>query len=91
MPGYQEQLPEVIWFQRKLAEIGYAVPQTGELDQATRNVISVFQTKYRPALFDGTPDAETAAMMDVLTTPVPAVPAAPPVVAAPAAAGTPTE
>ncbi|MBV7538168.1 N-acetylmuramoyl-L-alanine amidase [Duganella sp. sic0402] len=73
MPGYQEQLPEVIWFQRKLAEIGYAVPQTGELDQATRNVISVFQTKYRPSLFDGTPDAETAAMIDVLTTPLPVI------------------
>jgi N-acetylmuramoyl-L-alanine amidase len=76
MPGYQEQLPEVIWFQSKLAEIGYAVPQNGELDQATRNVISVFQTKYRPSLFDGTPDAETAAMMDVLTTPLPVIPTA---------------
>ncbi|MTV38541.1 N-acetylmuramoyl-L-alanine amidase [Duganella radicis] len=77
LPGLQEQLPDVFWFQRKLAEIGYAVPQNGELDQATRNVISVFQTKYRPSLFDGTPDAETAAMMDVLTTPVPLIPAAP--------------
>nr|WP_315261513.1 N-acetylmuramoyl-L-alanine amidase [uncultured Duganella sp.] len=77
LPGYQEQLPELIWFQRKLAEIGYAVPQTGELDQATRNVISVFQTKYRPSLYDGTPDAETAAQLDVLTTPVPVLPTAP--------------
>ncbi|SDH27267.1 MULTISPECIES: N-acetylmuramoyl-L-alanine amidase [unclassified Duganella] len=86
LPGYQEQLPEVLWFQRKLAEIGYAVPQTGELDQATRNVISVFQTKYRPALFDGTPDAETAAMIDVLTTPLPVMPATP---AAPSESHTP--
>ncbi|NYE62635.1 N-acetylmuramoyl-L-alanine amidase [Duganella sp. 1224] len=83
LPGFQEQLPEVAWFQRKLAEHGYAVPQTGELDQATRNVISVFQTKYRPALYDGTPDAETAAILDVLTSPVPIVPAA----AAPADGG----
>jgi len=75
VPGFQQQLPEVAWFQRKLAEIGYAVPQSGELDQATRNVISVFQTKYRPSLYDGTPDAETAAMIDVLTSPVPALPA----------------
>ncbi|TFW21925.1 N-acetylmuramoyl-L-alanine amidase [Duganella callida] len=74
MAGFQEQLPEVSWFQRKLAEIGYAVPQNGELDQATRNVIAVFQTKYRPSLYDGTPDAETAAMMDVLTSPVPQLP-----------------
>ncbi|MYN37898.1 N-acetylmuramoyl-L-alanine amidase [Duganella sp. FT109W] len=74
LPGFQEQLPEVAWFQRKLADHGYAVPQTGELDQATRNVISVFQTKYRPALYDGTPDAETAAILDVVTSPVPALP-----------------
>jgi N-acetylmuramoyl-L-alanine amidase len=77
LPGFQQQLPEVAWFQRKLAEVGYAVPQNGELDQATRNVISVFQTKYRPSLYDGTPDAETAAQLDVLTSPVPVLPAAP--------------
>lgn len=74
--GFQQQLPEVAWFQRKLAEVGYAVPQSGELDQATRNVVSVFQTKYRPSLYDGTPDAETAALLDVLTSPLPVVPAA---------------
>jgi N-acetylmuramoyl-L-alanine amidase len=79
LPGYQEQLPEVAWFQRKLADHGYAVPQTGELDQPTRNVLSVFQTKYRPAFYDGTPDAETAAILDVLTSPVPVLPAAMPV------------
>jgi N-acetylmuramoyl-L-alanine amidase len=85
--GFQQQLPEVVWFQRKLAEVGYAVPQNGELDQATRNVISVFQTKYRPSLYDGTPDAETAAMLDVLTSPLPAtVPAAAqPAIVSPAA------
>jgi N-acetylmuramoyl-L-alanine amidase len=89
VPGFVQELPEVTWFQRKLAEIGYAVPQNGELDQATRNVMSVFQTKYRPSLYDGTPDAETAAMLDVLTSPIPAtlpaaVPAQPPAASAPA-------
>ncbi len=64
---YQNQLPDIAWFQRKLAQHGYAVPQTGVLDQETRNVIVVFQSKYRQALFDGTPDAETAAILDVLT------------------------
>ncbi|MET0322892.1 MAG: N-acetylmuramoyl-L-alanine amidase [Duganella sp.] len=72
--GYQLQLPDIFWFQRTLAQIGYAVPQTGVLDQATRNVLAVFQTKYRPALFDGTPDAETAALLDVLTSPLPKLP-----------------
>lgn len=86
LPGFEQQLPEVAWFQRKLAEIGYAVPQSGELDQATRNVIAVFQTKYRPSLYDGTPDAETAAQLDVLTSPVPVMtPAAAPALVAPPA------
>jgi N-acetylmuramoyl-L-alanine amidase len=74
IPGYQEQLPDILWFQRKLAQHGYAVPQNGELDQATRNVMVVFQSKYRQSLFDGTPDAETAAILDVLTSPLPALP-----------------
>jgi len=85
LPGYQEQLPDIVWFQNKLAQFGYAVPRNGVLDQETRNVISVFQTKYRPSLYDGAPDAETAAILDVMTSPLPAMPAAP---AAPAAAPT---
>jgi N-acetylmuramoyl-L-alanine amidase len=32
-------------------------------------VISVFQMKYRPARFDGMPDAETAAILDALVEP----------------------
>ncbi|HEY5798808.1 MAG TPA: N-acetylmuramoyl-L-alanine amidase, partial [Burkholderiaceae bacterium] len=47
------------------------------------NVLSTFQTKYRPARFTGEPDAETAAMLDVLA-PAPVVPVAP--VTPPAAA-----
>ncbi|HZX25750.1 MAG TPA: N-acetylmuramoyl-L-alanine amidase, partial [Telluria sp.] len=65
-PGYEQQLPDVAWFQKKLAAYGYAVPQTGQLDEATRTVISTFQMKYRPSTIDGTPDAETAALLDVM-------------------------
>ena len=85
LPMFQEQLPDVAWFQRKLALHGYAVPQTGELDQATRTVLTVFQSKYRQSLYDGAPDAETAAILDVLTSPLPAVPqmAVPPTVMPP--------
>jgi N-acetylmuramoyl-L-alanine amidase len=75
LAGYQQQLPDVLWFQLKLAQHGYAVPQTGQFDQATRNVLTVFQSKYRQARFDGVPDAETAAILDVLTSPLPALPA----------------
>ncbi|WP_317205482.1 N-acetylmuramoyl-L-alanine amidase [Janthinobacterium sp.] len=67
---YEQQVPDSAWFQQKLALHGYAVPQSGELDEATRNVLVAFQMKYRPALFAGIPDAETAALLDVLTTPV---------------------
>ncbi|GGY85313.1 protein AmpDh2 [Cellvibrio zantedeschiae] len=63
---YQNQLPDIAWFQQKLALHGYAVPQTGLLDKETQNVIAVFQSKYRQTLFDGMPDAETAAILDVL-------------------------
>ena len=66
--GFELALPDVPWFQGKLAQHGFAVPQNGELDEATRNVLIAFQMKYRQAKFDGTPDAETAALLEVLTT-----------------------
>ena len=80
---FEQQLPDTLWFQQKLAQHGYAVPQTGELDEATRNVIIAFQIKYRPALFAGIPDAETAAILDVLTTPLSGIPVAAPAGAPP--------
>ena len=68
-PVYLAQLPDTVWFQKRLAQFGYATPQTGQWDSATRDVLISFQMKYRPAFIDGTPDAETAALLDVLTTP----------------------
>lgn len=69
LPGYQAALPEVEWFQILLRRHGYEVPIHGDLDKATRNVIRVFQMRYRPARFDGVPDAETAAILDALVNP----------------------
>jgi len=66
--GYEGHLPDAAWFQKKLHLHGFTVPQTGELDAETQNVISAFQMKYRPANIDGKPDAETAAILEVLTT-----------------------
>ncbi|KRW59072.1 N-acetylmuramoyl-L-alanine amidase [Pseudomonas sp. TTU2014-080ASC] len=63
---FSSSLPSVQWFQEQLQHNGYEVPQTGELDKATRNVIAAFQMKYRPARYDGQPDAETAALLRVL-------------------------
>ncbi len=64
--AYGQQLPDIAWFQQNLARHGFAVPQSGDLDEATRRVIAAFQMKYRPEQFDGEPDAETAALLDVL-------------------------
>ena len=66
LPGYEQQLPDVAWFQKALARHGFAVPEHGRLDDATRRVIAAFQMKYRPARHDGEPDAETAALLQAL-------------------------
>jgi N-acetylmuramoyl-L-alanine amidase len=66
---YATQLPDVRWFQARLAEIGYEIAPSGLLDSPTRQVIAAFQMKYRPERCDGEPDAETAAILDALTTP----------------------
>jgi N-acetylmuramoyl-L-alanine amidase len=67
--SYEFRLPDVAWFQQALATHGFKVPATGVLDAATRRVIAAFQMKYRPARYDGEPDAETAAMLQVLNAP----------------------
>ncbi len=58
--------PTIGWYQQELARFGYAIDQTGQLDVATRHVIAAFQMRFRPQRFDGTPDAQTAAMLQVL-------------------------
>lgn len=62
-------LPDAQWFQQRLASVGYRTPQTGAFDDATRDVISTFQMKYRPTDISGEPDAETAAYLEVASTP----------------------
>src|SRR5450830_1406413 len=58
--------PSVGWYQQELARFGYQIEQTGVLDVATRHVIAAFQMRFRPQRFDGMPDAQTAAMLQVL-------------------------
>lgn len=65
--AYQLALPSITWFQEKLLKHGFTLPATGEQDKLTTDVMSAFQQKYRPARFDGLPDAETAAILEVLT------------------------
>jgi N-acetylmuramoyl-L-alanine amidase len=66
-PEFEAQLPDVTWFQKKLALHGFATEATGILDKYTRRALSAFQMKYRPAKYEGEPDAETAAILDVIT------------------------
>ena len=58
--------PGVGWYQQELARFGYAIEQTGVLDVATRHVLAAFQMRFRPQRFDGLPDAQTAAILQVL-------------------------
>jgi N-acetylmuramoyl-L-alanine amidase len=67
---YEVELPTVAWYQQQLQTQGFRVPDHGTLDDATRRVVAAFQMRYRPALHDGQPDAETAALLRVLNTPV---------------------
>jgi N-acetylmuramoyl-L-alanine amidase len=79
-PIFQAQLPDVSWFQKKLAAWGYGFVQSGNLDEQTRTVLAAFQMKYRPANIDGMPDVETAALLEALTNPagpLPQIPAPP--------------
>ncbi|MDK9706423.1 MAG: N-acetylmuramoyl-L-alanine amidase [Desulforhopalus sp.] len=64
---YQDSLPDLLWFQNKLIEHGFTLTPTGELDKKTREVLAALQMKYRPERYDGQADAETAALLDVLT------------------------
>lgn len=69
-PAFEQQLPDPAWFRDRLAQHGYALSScSGEWDEAARQALVSFQMKYRPARFDGIPDAETAALLDVLTNP----------------------
>jgi N-acetylmuramoyl-L-alanine amidase len=63
-------VPDVAWFQKTLTEHGYVVDATGRLDEQTKNVLANFQMRYRPADYAAVADAESAALLWVLTNPI---------------------
>lgn len=65
-PLYTTQLPDATWFQDKLTAYGYNTSRSGEFDALTRDSLVSFQMKFRPSKYDGLPDAETAALLDVV-------------------------
>lgn len=68
--AYETALPDILWFQKALAKHGYEIAPTGEFDKQTQRVLMNFQMRYRPSKYDGQPDAESAAVLYVLTNPV---------------------
>ena len=72
-PAYEtrferEGVPKPKWFQDQLRRVGYAVPDTGQLDAGTRQALTAFQLHYRPSLVTGLPDAQTAARLLAMPT-----------------------
>jgi N-acetylmuramoyl-L-alanine amidase len=90
-PAFEAAPPDAAWFQAALAQHGYNVERSGRFDGPTQRVLMNFQMRYRPAEHAGRPDAESAALLHVLTRPATddaavlnAVPAAQPAAQPPA-------
>lgn len=64
-------LPSNAAIQQLLHKAGYAVPLDGKWDKSSQNVMAAFQMHYRPARYDGTPDAESIAILKALQNPLP--------------------
>jgi N-acetylmuramoyl-L-alanine amidase len=54
---------DLVSIQRALGRYGYEVTPSGTLDAATTAALQAFQRHFRPALIDGQPDEETAALL----------------------------
>jgi N-acetylmuramoyl-L-alanine amidase len=66
---FEAELPDATWFQKALAAHGHEIDRTGRFDAQTQRVLMNFQMRYRAANYSGQPDAETAALLYVLTNP----------------------
>lgn len=60
------QMPTVLQMQQALHVYGYAIEQTGELDEQTRNVLRAFQHHFLPYLVSEEFTVETAAVLYAL-------------------------
>lgn len=60
------QTPPLAWFEMVLERFGYSLARRPDQTDATRNIIAAFQMRFRPALHDGLPDAQTAAILAAL-------------------------
>ncbi|MDV6319995.1 N-acetylmuramoyl-L-alanine amidase [Chromohalobacter sp. HP20-39] len=60
---FRQHPPTLEQWQRALAAYGYPVRITGTLDRLTRDTLRAFQMHFRPAHYDGLPDAQSAAIL----------------------------
>lgn len=67
---FDVQLPDAAWFQAALAQWGHEIAPTGVWDAQSQRVLMNFQMRYRSGNYSGQPDAESAALLQVLNTPI---------------------
>ena len=67
---YDLLLPDAAWFQAALSQWGFEIARTGVWDAQSQRVLMNFQMRYRPADYSGQIDAESAALLQVLTNPM---------------------
>ncbi len=67
---FEQELPDAAWFQAALAQWGHEIVLTGVWDAQSQRVLMNFQMRYRSDNFSGQPDAESAALLQVLNNPV---------------------
>ncbi|MDN3919454.1 N-acetylmuramoyl-L-alanine amidase [Roseateles violae] len=67
--AYEAVPADIGWAQDRLGRYGFNIARSGQPDKLTSDAIATFQMKYRPADYGGVLDAETAALIDVATTP----------------------
>jgi N-acetylmuramoyl-L-alanine amidase len=75
---YETAPPDMYKVQQMLAQHGYQVELSGVMDPQTQRVLMNFQMRYRPGSYEGQPDAESVAILWVLTNPLPTSPTTPP-------------
>lgn len=63
--------PAVVHMQQRLADYGYGIADSGQLDPATQYVVVAFQRHFRPALVDGRFDPSTSATLGRLLAALP--------------------
>jgi N-acetylmuramoyl-L-alanine amidase len=66
---YEAAPPDATWWRQTFTKHGFELALQGGFDEELKNVTSAFQMRYRQANYSGQPDAETAALLHVLTQP----------------------